>query len=310
VSPWTIVRLSQIHSPALWYPGQQVLIPGEGEGYLPAPFRSIEVQPLPVEQGNTLAVSVKTTQPVSLEGRLFEEGVQFSEDAGTYHALVGVHVFTEPGLYELSLRAVDDAGQRTTVTTGVVIEEGWFGYERIDLPSTTDSLLEPEVIAAERERIEALRTTYTAERHWSVPFQRPCEGPISSYFGTHRAYNTGPYTSYHSGVDFRAPGGTPVYAPAGGVVLLADGLNVRGNAIIIDHGWGVVSGYWHLSAIEVEPGQRVERGQQIGRVGNTGLSTGAHLHWQMWVGGVSVNGLPWLDELSPLASPEDQSPGG
>jgi murein DD-endopeptidase MepM/ murein hydrolase activator NlpD len=70
-----------------------------------------------------------------------------------------------------------------------------------------------------------------------------------------------------------------------------------GNAVVIDHGWGLLTGYAHLSTIEVQTGQQVLQGDQIGKVGNTGLSTGAHLHWEMWVGGNSVDGLQWLEEL-------------
>jgi len=140
--------------------------------------------------------------------------------------------------------------------------------------------------------------------------QRPCVGTISSYYGTHRAYNGGPYTSYHSGVDFRAPGGTPVHASAGGIVVLADPLALWGNAVVIDHGWGVLTGYGHLSTIEVQVGQQVSQGDLIGKVGNTGLSTGAHLHWEMWVGGNSVSGLQWLEEFYPWPAPEWLAIGG
>jgi len=299
ISPWTLAAASHIANPALIYAGQELVVPGEGPGLLPVPFVSIEVHPLPVAQGATLAVVVHTTEPVTLEGRLFEQEVRFAEEEGVYYGLVGVHVFTEPGLYELELSAVDSAGQSTAITTGVVVEAGRFSYERIDLPASRTSLLDPAAIAAEHGRLDAIRPTFTLERHWDGPFQRPCVGNISAYFGAHRAYEGGPYTSYHSGVDFRAPAGTPVVAPAGGTVVLADALVVRGNVVIIDHGWGVLTGYWHLSSIEVQVGQRVAPGDLIGKVGNTGLSTGAHLHWEVWVGGVSVNGLQWLEEFYP-----------
>jgi len=143
-----------------------------------------------------------------------------------------------------------------------------------------------------------------------VPFQRPCVGSISAYFGARRSYNGGPYTSYHSGVDFRAPGGTPVYAPAAGTVVLAEPLALWGNGVVIDHGWGVLTGYGHLSTIEVQVGQQVMQGELVGKVGNTGLSTGAHLHWEVWVGETSVNGLQWLEEFYTWPEPEWLAIGG
>ena len=294
VSPWTLAAESRVANPALIYPGQELVVPGQGSGLLPTPFVSVEVRPLPVYQGTTMVIAVRTTEPVTLRGRLFEREVRFGEEDGVYYGLVGVHVLTEPGLYELELSAVDGAEQSTEIAADIVVEAGSFGYERIDV-SSSSSLLDPAVVAAERERLDAIRQTFTGERGWGDVFQYPCRGPISSYFGSHRAYSNGPYTSYHSGVDFRAPGGTPVYAPAAGTVVMADSLQVRGNVIIIDHGWGVLTGYWHLSSLEAEVGQQVAQGDIVGKVGSTGLSTGAHLHWETWVGGISVDGLQWME---------------
>ena len=101
-----------------------------------------------------------------------------------------------------------------------------------------------------------------------------------------------------------------MYAPAAGTIVLAEPLTVRGNVVFIDHGWGLLTGYWHLSTIETEVGQQVAPGDLIGRVGNTGLSTGAHMHWEMWVGGISVDGLQWLDEFYPWSESEWLAVGG
>ena len=91
----------------------------------------------------------------------------------------------------------------------------------------------------------------------------------------------------------------PITAPAAGIVIFTGKLTVRGNATIIDHGWGVYSGYWHQSAIDVQVGQRVEPGEVIGYQGNTGRVTGPHLHWEMWVGGNDVDPLQWTTETFP-----------
>jgi murein DD-endopeptidase MepM/ murein hydrolase activator NlpD len=129
---------------------------------------------------------------------------------------------------------------------------------------------------------------------------RPVDAAITSYFGSRRSYGYG-FGSYHAGSDFDGLGGEPVLAPADGVVILSEPLVVRGNAILVDHGWGVVSGFWHLSEIAVKVGDRVARGQRIGDLGNTGLSTGAHLHWELWVNGSAVNALSWLEPDGPAA---------
>ncbi|MCX7681165.1 MAG: LysM peptidoglycan-binding domain-containing protein [Anaerolineae bacterium] len=310
VDPWHLMAANRVGNPALIYPGQALLIPGAGPSVLPVPFLSVDVRPLPVKQGEVIYIAVRTTEPVTLTGRLFEQEVRFAEENGIYYGLLGVHVFTEPGLYALELSATNGQGQETGLSTAVVVAAGRFYHERIDLPAGRANLLDPAAIARDRERLDAARAIFTTRRHWTIPFERPCPGSISAYFGSRRAYNGGPYTSYHSGIDFRVPGGTPVRAAAAGTVVLAEPLMLWGNAVVIDHGWGVLTGYAHLGKIEVEVGQHVEPGEVIAAVGNTGLSTGAHLHWEMWVGGISVNGLQWLEGHSPWPASEWLAVGG
>jgi murein DD-endopeptidase MepM/ murein hydrolase activator NlpD len=307
ISPWNLATSSYVANPALVYPGQELVIPGAGPGLLPAPFSAVEVQPLPVSQGTTMIIAVHTTEPVTLEGTLFGQTLHFAEEGHVYYCPVGVHVLIEPGLYELELTAVDEQARTTAISTGVIVEAGRFGYERIDIPASRSGLLDPAVYVQDRERFDAVRSVFTPERFWTVPFQRPCGGTISAYFGSHRSYNGGPYTSYHSGVDFRSPSGTSVLAAAAGTVVLAEPLALWGNAVAIDHGWGILTGYAHLSKIGVQVGQQVQRGEIIGKVGNTGLSTGSHLHWEMWVSGNSVNGLKWLE--GPYLWPEAEQLG-
>ncbi len=268
---------------------------------LPIPLVDVRVQPLPTKQGETMLIGVRTTGPVTLSGTLFGQDMPFflGEDPDTYYAVVGIHVFTEPGLYDLDLSASDSHGHMIQTTIGILVEVGHFGYERIDLPASRTSLLDPATISLEKERLGAVINLTTAERMWEANFQQPCVGTISSYFGSHRSYSGGPYTSYHSGVDFRAPTGTPVMAAASGTIVLAEQLPIHGNIIIVDHGWGVLTGYAHLSSMQVTAGQKVSREEVLGKVGNTGQSTGSHLHWEVWVGGTSVNGLQWFDTISP-----------
>jgi murein DD-endopeptidase MepM/ murein hydrolase activator NlpD len=101
-------------------------------------------------------------------------------------------------------------------------------------------------------------------------------------------------TSYHRGTDFAAPEGDPVYAAAAGRVVFVDHLQVRGNTVIIDHGVGVFTAYNHLSGFSVSEGEMVAVGQQVGQLGRTGLVTGPHLHWEVIVRGVEVDGELWL----------------
>lgn len=116
----------------------------------------------------------------------------------------------------------------------------------------------------------------------STPSVWPVRGYLSASFGN----RTDPFTGqwdFHPGIDISTPGGTRIAAPADGVVVSAGVKGAYGNAMVIDHGHGIVTRYGHMEAFNVRPGQRVHRGDVIGFVGNTGRSTGYHLHYEVWV---------------------------
>ena len=106
--------------------------------------------------------------------------------------------------------------------------------------------------------------------------------------------------SYHSGTDFKAPTGTPIYSVNDGIVKLSSDRYYAGNSVIIDHGHGVYSCYYHLSRLDVKVGQKVKQGEQLGLSGATGRVTGPHLHFSVRVHGVQVDPLQILEVLNTL----------
>jgi len=176
---------------------------------------------------------------------------------------------------------------------------GKFASEIINLPPDRQALLAPELVTAERNKLSKIFNVFTPSRSWNGLFTPPGTGSLTSVFGTRRAYNGGVFASYHEGLDFMGATGMPVYAPADGVVALAEKLTVRGNAVIIDHGWGIYSGVYHMSEINVTVGQRVKQGQVVGKIGSTGLSTGSHLHWDLRVRGLNVDPMQWTRRVFP-----------
>jgi murein DD-endopeptidase MepM/ murein hydrolase activator NlpD len=151
--------------------------------------------------------------------------------------------------------------------------------------------------------LRALEEQHLAEEVWSVDspdllwqgdWTHPVTGTVSSRYGTQRSYNRDAAYARHLGVDFRARPGTPVFAPARGTVVVTETLEVFGNTVWLDHGWGMQSGYFHLEEVLVEPGQTVEPGDTIGTVGATGRVTGPHLHWEVRIHGVAVQPLEFL----------------
>ena len=133
----------------------------------------------------------------------------------------------------------------------------------------------------ELEEINAARQVQTNAEGWRQPFHWPATGRISTLFGSQRIYRNGEAGSYHSGIDIAVPQGTPVLAPADGVVVLASDrpFTLEGNLLVIDHGMGLSSELMHLSRIAVRAGDRIERGQLVAYSGATGRVTGPHLHW-------------------------------
>ncbi|MEN9932649.1 MAG: hypothetical protein RIS17_1222 [Pseudomonadota bacterium] len=142
---------------------------------------------------------------------------------------------------------------------------------------------------AEVAQVKAARAAVSPWPFWRASFQWPATGRISTHFGAQRIYGEVP-ASYHGGMDIAAPHGTPVTSPIPGVVRLATGpFSLEGNIVIIDHGRGLYSVMMHLSKIDVKAGDIVAQGQQVGRIGSTGRSTGPHLHWGMTWNGTKVD---------------------
>jgi murein DD-endopeptidase MepM/ murein hydrolase activator NlpD len=136
---------------------------------------------------------------------------------------------------------------------------------------------------AELAQINAARAIATDAAGWNQRFLWPAVGRISTLFGSQRIYANGEAGSYHSGLDVAVPIGTPVLAPADGVVILAADhpFTLEGNLLMVDHGMGLSSAFLHLSRIDVKVGDHVKRGQPIALSGMTGRATGPHLHWSL-----------------------------
>jgi murein DD-endopeptidase MepM/ murein hydrolase activator NlpD len=305
-----IVAANDLANPSLIFVGQRLVILGSTPSVpLPSPFIAVELKPLPVVQGQTLAIRIKTDGPVNLAGSLTSTRLSTSDNRplvfvgenGHYWALVGIQANAQVGPYLLELTATDSTGKATETSELVQVIAGDFTTEQITLPPEASKLLDAALIRAENERLNQIVGIFSRQQLWEGLFRAPLQGPlrVTSAFGTRRSYSSGPPTSYHEGLDYGAAVGTSVLAAGAGRVALAEELTVRGKAVVIDHGLGVYSGYYHLSDIAVKAGQKVERGDLIGKVGSTGLSTGSHLHWEIRVGGVYVDPLQWTRQVFP-----------
>lgn len=305
-----IVAVNDLVNPSLILVGQRLVIPSSlPSAPLPSPFIALELRPLPVTQGQTLAIKVQTDGAAHLTGSfdnrpltfVGENGQSFAHAQDKYWTLVGIGATAQVGPYLLELTATDATGKATRTSKLIQVVAGDFATEQITLPTEASKLLDPALIKAENERLSQIVGIFSRQPLWEGLFGVPLRDHVrvTSAFGTRRSYSGGPPTSYHEGLDYGAVAGTSVLAAAAGRVALAEELTVRGKAVIIDHGLGVYSGYYHLSEIAVKAGQKVERSDLIGKVGSTGLSTGSHLHWEIRVGGVYVDPLQWTRQVFP-----------
>lgn len=164
----------------------------------------------------------------------------------------------------------------------------------------------PEVqtrIEEEQAEAEIIYNRYTPTRYWSKPFIRPIDSMTTSAYGSSRTYN-GMLRSYHGGVDFRALTPLPILASNDGTVVLVKERYYSGKTVIIDHGEGLYTCYFHLSDYRVNTGDSVARGQEIGLSGATGRITGPHLHFGVMVHGIQSDPIELLTQLNRLFDPE------
>ena len=208
----------------------------------------------------------------------------------------------DPGLYPLRLDVTLPDGSLQSFEQMVLVQPGNFPIDpglEVD-PATID----PAVTGPEDQWLSSLTSVITPDKLWQGIFQLPVDSQycIRSGYGDRRSYNGGALKSFHTGIDFGVCSQAhplDIYAPADGVVVFTGLKTVRGNATIIDHGQGVYSGLYHQAEIYVAVGDHVTAGQRIGKIGATGRVTGAHLHWDLWVNGVQIDPLEWLDETFP-----------
>jgi len=304
--PWTLASVNKLDGTWTALPGDILYSPiGSSQGNvtgLPSAFLSASIEPLPLKQGSTEVIHAQVQDGVALSGMLVDKPLQFFQTNGEQVALQGVHALLEPGVYPLLMEATLPDGSKQSFEQMVLVESGQYGSEELYVPPET---IDPAVSELENQTVFATITPATPTPYWNGVFQAPAVFPdeFTSLFGRRRIYH-GLGTElviegFHTGLDFAGGEGLQIFAPAPGKVVFAAPLTVRGNATIIDHGWGVYSGFWHQSQFSVNVGDMVEKGQVIGLVGGTGRVTGAHLHWEVFVNGVQVDPLDWLNQAYP-----------
>ena len=226
----------------------------------------------------------------SLQGSWLGHQFAFSYNPATkmWFALAGVSYDTKPGKYTLEL-AGESAKEHRPLKFSQSFAVARAHYPEVRVELTVEKKFtepDPEQIKQIEESKKVKEEYFGRQsplREWDGNFAAPVNASTSDVYGSRRIFN-GVAQREHQGLDYRVPTGTPVAAMNGGTVLLARFLYFEGNCVVIDHGQGLLTLYFHLSELKVKEGETVKRGQLVGLSGGTGRATGPHLHvavrWQ------------------------------
>jgi len=212
--------------------------------------------------------------------------------------IIGCEPEKKTGEYPLRVEALSQDDKSEAVETVITVSPRLYPKVSFWLKPAKKKLLAPDLITREWAEIEKVILKENTEKLWSGSFIKPVPGITTMAFGT-REYVNGKRSGNHRGWDFRAKIGTPVQAPHAGVVVFAQNLLAFGGTMVLDHGQGIQTIYFHLSKILLPVGTLVEQGEVIGKTGNSGISSGPHLHWGMSVHNVRVDPKQWVMTVIP-----------
>ncbi len=258
---------------------------------------NVVIIPQNPQVGDTVVVKIaKDKSKKSLPKVFFETNKQpvFELSKEWYRSFIPLSASYKPGDYKVE---VFYKGKEKKID--LIVSETKYPLEELTLPKTVVGLM-----ASRIERVEVNRalSVYSPEKLWSGKFLYPSVGHQSTPYGVKRRVNGVIDPDYfHKGLDFAVSQGSNVISPENSKVVLAGqeskGFVVNGNCIFLDHGHGVVTGYLHLSKLLVKEGDIVKKGQIIGKVGSTGIASGPHLHWGVYVSGKTVDPIKWTSMI-------------
>ena len=254
--------------------------------------------PRKVEQGDICVVNVLVVKGArSLTGEFQGKDLSFYKvkKGRLFRTLIGIDMEADPGTYKLLISAKKRSGKTIRGRYLIRVKKRDFGEQRITLPEKMVELDEDTLKQVEEEgkKVKEIWIDERSDRLWRGKFIKPLNGEIISPFGVRRILNDFP-RNLHSGVDLRAGMGEEIRSSNAGIVVLVDELFFSGKSVVVDHGRGLYTMYFHLSRIDVEEGQRVKKGEILGLAGSTGRSTGPHLHWGVRLHGARVDPLSLL----------------
>jgi len=237
---------------------------------------------------------------VAFEGKRYYFFPTKNDYEHMFYVIVPVNYYAKPHNSKIVAVVMKD-GHKEYKSFKVKVIDGKYKSEKLTVAPSKAKFNKKQQRRIDKETKEALKIykTITPTCYWSEPFAYPMKSKITSQYGNKRVFN-GSLKGYHSGTDFRARVGTPIYSTNRGRVVLVKNRYFAGNSVIVDHGEGIYTCYYHMSRFKVKKGQMVEKGQLLGLAGATGRVTGPHLHFSTRVAGVQVDPLQLLRLLNEI----------
>lgn len=215
---------------------------------------------------------------------------------GEFRVLLPVKLTAKPVLHYAVVWEKTIFGKRAAARIPVAVKQGDYPHVSITLkqPRGQNKKDREDSLLAARKIVNGTLALKSDAQYWQGPFIYPLRGRISAPYGERRTVNKRP-GGVHFGTDIGAPEGTEVIAANTGLVALTADFPLQGKMLLLNHGQGVFTAYFHLSEIIAVEGQTLQKGQLLGKTGSTGRSTGPHLHWGAYIFGVPVNPLEWVE---------------
>jgi murein DD-endopeptidase MepM/ murein hydrolase activator NlpD len=272
-----------------------------------APNLSITVNPRTLRPAQAGYVFVGGAYPLEVTVMLDDTALDVFWSGDGYVALYAFGFDAPAQDHLLSVQVYNPlSGETLEKVDTITVTAYQYPHEDVAIPSRLIPLLDPTLNQNEIDQLNSIYAHRSYLDHWDWPYALPVTGGIvTSRFGGDRTYNGGMLKAHHAGTDFRRAEGEPIVATADGKIAVAQLFDIRGNVIIIDHGYGVFSEYAHLSTFYVQAGDYVERGQLIGAAGVTGRTNGPHLHFEIIVNGIAIDPIAWMSLTPNFVPPRE-----
>lgn len=255
---------------------------------------------LQVSQGEIVELTVVGENLARVEGHLGKETIYFYRATPrSFAAIIGADLEARPASAKLSVKATDASGAHSHKELVLKTNVKAYRQESFSVAQEFDKMSEEALEQIRKEQADFARafSTSAAARFWTPPFIRPVPQDFSSSFGYRRIINGTPRAP-HSGADLKAPSGTEVLASNNGRVVLAGDYFFAGKSLVLDHGGGLYTMYFHLLEFRVEDGAMVRKGDVLALSGMSGRVTGPHLHWAARLGNARIDPFELIRKIS------------